>query len=41
MARVADLRIYPVKSLSGNRVDSCRPLPSGALSLDRRWAFVD
>lgn len=41
MARVVDLRVYPVKSLPPTVLTSARVLPSGALQNDRRWAFVD
>jgi len=41
VARVVDLRIYPVKSLPPTVLNSVRVLPSGALQDDRRWAFVD
>lgn len=41
MARVTNLRIYPVKSLPGNQVTVSRVIATGALELDRRWAFAD
>ncbi len=41
MARVTNLRIYPVKSLPGNSGAFERVGPMGTLGLDRRWAFAD
>lgn len=38
---VADLRVYPVKSLPATVTSTAKVLPSGALEFDRRWAFVD
>ena len=38
---VADLRVYPVKSLPATVMTVVNVLPSGALEFDRRWAFVD
>lgn len=41
MARIVDLRVYPVKSLSPTVLTSTTVLPTGALQHDRRWAIVD
>lgn len=41
MARVRELRIYPVKGLDPVSVSAVRVLPSGALEFDRRWALFD
>jgi uncharacterized protein YcbX len=40
LARVAELRIYPVKSLGGVRVDRAEVGDRG-LAMDRRWMLVD
>lgn len=40
-AHVAEVRIYPVKSLPGTTVSTADVRPSGALALDRRWALRD
>jgi uncharacterized protein len=40
MARVAEVWRYPVKSLAGERLESCLVEGTG-LSGDRRWALVD
>lgn len=39
--RLANLRVYPVKSLDPWEVAEATVLPSGALEHDRRWALVD
>lgn len=41
MATIADLFVYPVKSLDGHRVESARLRESGALDGDRQYAIVD
>ena len=40
MASVAEVSRYPVKSMAGERLDSCAVLETG-LEGDRRWALVD
>jgi uncharacterized protein len=40
MASVAEIWRYPVKSMAGERLDSCSVLETG-LKGDRRWALVD
>jgi uncharacterized protein YcbX len=40
MASVVELWRYPVKSMAGERLDSCEVTEAG-LEGDRRWAFVD
>lgn len=40
-AFLARIRVYPFKSLDPLDVESVRVLPTGALELDRRFAFVD
>ena len=40
MATVAEVWRYPVKSMAGERLDSCQVAPTG-LEGDRRWALVD
>jgi uncharacterized protein YcbX len=40
MASVAEVWRYPVKSMAGERLDSCSVLGTG-LEGDRRWALVD
>jgi uncharacterized protein YcbX len=40
MATVAELWRYPVKSMAGERLDSCAVTATG-LEGDRRWALVD
>jgi uncharacterized protein YcbX len=37
---VAEIWRYPVKSMAGERLDSC-PIALTGLEADRRWAFVD
>jgi uncharacterized protein len=39
--RLAQIMIYPIKSLDGKIVDQARISPGGALEFDRRWAIVD
>lgn len=39
--RLAQIIIYPIKSLDGKVVDAARISPGGALEFDRRWAIVD
>lgn len=41
MLSVATLTVFPIKSLDGVAVPSVRLLPSGAITGDRRFAFVD
>ncbi len=41
MARLARIRIYPIKSLDPMDVSECKVSPAGALVDDRRWAIVD
>ncbi len=38
---IAALRVHPIKSFDAQPVTSAAVQPSGALALDRRWAFVD
>ncbi len=38
---LAQITIYPVKSLDGVSVDRVQISPGGALAFDRRWAIVD
>ncbi|MCY7367903.1 MAG: MOSC N-terminal beta barrel domain-containing protein [Chamaesiphon sp.] len=38
---LAQIIIYPIKSLDGKIVDRSKISPGGALSFDRRWAIVD
>ncbi len=38
---LAQITIFPVKSLDGVSVDRAQISPGGALSFDRRWAIVD
>ncbi|MDQ2944219.1 MAG: MOSC domain-containing protein [Candidatus Dormibacteraeota bacterium] len=40
MASLAEIWRYPVKSMAGERLDSCTVLETG-LEGDRRWALVD
>jgi uncharacterized protein YcbX len=40
MARVVELWRYPVKSMAGERLESCAITEHG-LEGDRRWAFID
>ena len=40
MASVAELWRYPVKSMAGERIESCM-LTENGFEGDRRWAFVD
>ena len=40
MGTVAEIWRYPVKSMAGERLDSCAITPTG-LDGDRRWALVD
>ncbi|HKW59791.1 MAG TPA: MOSC domain-containing protein [Candidatus Dormibacteraeota bacterium] len=40
MARLSELWRYPVKSMAGERLDSCMVTEHG-LDGDRRWAFID
>ncbi len=40
MASVVEIWRYPVKSMAGERLESCMVTPSG-LDGDRRWALVD
>jgi uncharacterized protein len=39
--RLAQIIIYPIKSLDGIVVDQAQVATGGALSFDRRWAIVD
>ena len=39
--KVAQIIIYPIKSLDGKVVDRSKISPGGALEFDRRWAIVD
>jgi uncharacterized protein len=39
--RLAQIVIYPIKSLDGKVVDKAQISPGGALAFDRRWAIVD
>ena len=39
--RLAQIVIYPIKSLDGEVVDRSKISPGGALEFDRRWAIVD
>ena len=39
--RLAQIIIYPIKSLDGKVVDRSKISAGGALSFDRRWAIVD
>jgi uncharacterized protein len=39
--RLAQITIYPIKSLDGKVVDQARISTGGALEFDRRWAIVD
>jgi uncharacterized protein len=39
--RLAQIIIYPIKSLDGKVVDAAQISPGGALEFDRRWAIVD
>jgi uncharacterized protein YcbX len=41
MPFVSRILLYPIKGLPPVRVKAARVLASGALDLDRRWAFVD
>lgn len=41
MPLVGAIQIHPIKALAPVSVRSARVLPSGALELDRRWAFLD
>jgi uncharacterized protein YcbX len=41
LAIITRLRLHPIKGLPPVDVTEARVLPSGALSLDRRWALVD
>ena len=41
MPKLANILIYPIKSLDPIRVEQARVLPSGALEFDRQWAIVD
>ena len=41
MPTVSGIRIYPIKAFDPIDVDEAEVLASGALELDRRWAFVD
>jgi uncharacterized protein len=38
---LAQITIYPIKSLDGANVDRVQISPGGALAFDRRWAIVD
>ncbi|HLQ24071.1 MAG TPA: MOSC N-terminal beta barrel domain-containing protein, partial [Gemmatimonadales bacterium] len=40
MASVVEVWRYPVKSMSGERLDSCEVAETGLVG-DRRWALVD
>lgn len=40
LGTVAEIWRYPVKSMAGERLESC-PVTSNGLDADRRWAFVD
>src|SRR5487761_977322 len=40
MASVAEVWRYPVKSMAGERLDSCEVTETGLVG-DRRWALVD
>ncbi|HKW07525.1 MAG TPA: MOSC N-terminal beta barrel domain-containing protein [Candidatus Dormibacteraeota bacterium] len=40
MASVVEIWRYPVKSMAGERLDSCA-VTEGGLEGDRRWAFID
>src|SRR2546428_11564533 len=40
MAAVVEIWRYPVKSMAGERLESCM-VPQHGLEGDRRWAFVD
>jgi uncharacterized protein len=40
MAKVVEVWRYPVKSMAGERLDSCMVTDNG-LEGDRRWAFID
>lgn len=40
MASVVEIWRYPVKSMAGERLDSCE-ITDGGLEGDRRWAFID
>lgn len=40
MASVTELWRYPVKSMAGERLESCL-ITEGGLEGDRRWAFID
>jgi len=40
MARVREIWRYPIKSMAGERLESCRIVEHG-LEGDRRWAFID
>ena len=40
MASIAEIWRYPVKSMAGERLESCMVMENG-LEGDRRWAFVD
>jgi uncharacterized protein len=40
MASVVEVWRYPVKSMAGERIDSC-PVTAAGLEGDRRWALVD
>lgn len=41
MIRLAAIRVYPIKSLSGHCVSQCRILANGALENDRCFALTD
>src|SRR5690348_17169081 len=40
LASVVEIWRYPVKSMAGERLDSCA-ITDGGLEGDRRWAFID
>jgi uncharacterized protein len=40
LASVVEIWRYPVKSMAGERLDSCE-ITDGGLEGDRRWAFID
>jgi uncharacterized protein YcbX len=41
MAHLAEIRVYPIKSLDPVALSTARVLNSGALRYDRQWAIVD
>ncbi|MGI9429664.1 MAG: MOSC domain-containing protein [Bythopirellula sp.] len=41
MSSLSRITVYPIKSLDGHELTSCKVLPNGALAGDRRYALVD